>query len=96
MADTVAVPSEPNVTPWYLDKGLWVTFLTPLFLLVNQKFGLALNAEMLAGIVLPIVAYIVMHKWKTATLQLADKNAAAAVAGAQSQAPSAGLAAVPK
>lgn len=66
---------QPVVTPFYLDKGLWVAFLTPILALLNQKFGLALDATALVAIVLPAVAYILGHKWKTGTIQAAQADA---------------------
>lgn len=75
---------QPIVTPWYLDKAFWAMLLAPLFLFINAKFGLSLDAVQILALVLPVVAYIVGHKWKTATLQAAviAAGATAAVAPA--------------
>jgi nucleoside permease NupC len=70
---------QSAVTPPWLDKGLWVAVLTPVLLFLNQKFGFALDAMTIVGMVLPVVAYIVGHKWKSGTIvaaQLAAKAAA--------------------
>lgn len=72
----------PVVTPFYLDKGLWVAFMTPVLLLLNQKFGLALDPTALVAIVLPAVGYILGHKWKTGTIQAAQANVLSAQAEA--------------
>lgn len=79
----VAVPL-PVVTPFYLDKAVWMAVLAPLLALANQKWGLALDATSLIALVLPVVAYIIMHKWKTATLQVAQAAGAAAAADPKS------------
>ncbi len=89
MADTA--PAAPAVdpaasTPWYLDKGIYVLVLTPIALMLNQKFGLALSAEAIIGLVLPAVAYILGHKWKSAQVQVAAINAGAAAATADAAA----------
>jgi hypothetical protein len=47
-------------------------------LFLNQKFGLALDAMTIVGFVLPIVAYIVGHKYKAATIAAAQVAASAA------------------
>lgn len=77
---TPAVNNDPAVaiTPFYLDKGLYVAVLTPLALLLNQKFGLALDPIVIVGLVLPIVAYIIGHKYKSATIAAAQVAGAAA------------------
>lgn len=60
---------KPIVTPFYLDKGIWAMILGPLFAIINKKFNLGLSAEEVASTMLPLVTYIVMHKWKTKSLQ---------------------------
>ncbi len=77
----MADPVDPAAaTPFYLDKGLWMAVATPLLLIINQKFGLALSPEAIIGFVLPAVAYILGHKWKSATVQKAAIAAGAAAA----------------
>jgi hypothetical protein len=68
------------VTPFYLDKGLWVAVLTPIVAVLNQKFGLTLDPLALIGIMLPIGLYIVGHKWKSGVITVAQVNAQAAAA----------------
>jgi hypothetical protein len=75
MADPVP---DVSVTPFYLDKGLWVSVLTPVLLWLNQKFGLALDAATIIGMVLPVVAYVIGHKWKSSAIAVAQVQAAAA------------------
>lgn len=71
------------VSPWYTDKGLFVAVLTPLAVILNQKFGLALDPVAIVGLVLPVVIYIAGHKFKAATIAAAQVAAqAAAVAPA--------------
>ncbi len=94
MADPVA--ADPIVTPFYLDKALWVTVLTPLLAFIASKLGISLDPIVVVGLILPIVSYIVMHKWKTATLQAATIAGAAAVAAVNGKDPAEGLAAAPK
>lgn len=72
-------------TPFYLDKALWLVVVTPILLLLNSKFGTALDPTTVAGIVVAVVAYIVAHKVKTTVLtntamKLANDAGAAAVA----------------
>lgn len=64
--------NEPVVTPPWLDKALWLAVLTPVCLLLSSKIGIELTAGDVVGLLLPIVSYIVMHKWKTAKLQSAQ------------------------
>jgi hypothetical protein len=80
MADTPAAPADVSVTPFYLDKGLWVSVLTPVLLWLNQKFGLALDAATIIGMVLPVVAYVIGHKWKSSNIAVAQVQAASAAA----------------
>ena len=86
MADPITQPNSTDVsavTPFYLDKAVWVAVLSPLFLWLNQKFGLTMDAGQLAALALPIVAYILGHKWKSGVISVAQVNAqAAAVAPA--------------
>ena len=80
--------TPPIVTPWYLDKAFWLVILTPVCAILASKLGLNINAADLVGLVLPVVAYVLGHKWKTATLQAAQMaaNSAAAQVATQSQA----------
>lgn len=61
----------PLVTPPWLDKGLWVAVLTPVLLAVSQQFGFTMDPVSLVSLVLPAVAYIIGHKWKTGTIAAA-------------------------
>ncbi len=70
--------APPVNTPPWLDKSLWLVVLTPLFMLLNSKLGLSLDATEVAGLVLPVVVYILSNKWKTAHLQSALIRAKAA------------------
>lgn len=76
MADPV--PDVQAVTPWYADKSLYAAVLTPVFLLLNQKFGLTLDPVVVIGLVLPVVAFIVGHKWKSGVISVAQVAAKAA------------------
>lgn len=90
MSDPTAAPAVNNdpaagVTPFYLDKGLYVALLTPVAAVLNQKFGIALDPIVVVGLMLPIVGYILGHKWKSGTIaaaQVAGAAAAKAPAGA--------------
>lgn len=77
----------PTTPPW-LDKGLWVAILTPVLVLLNQKFGLTLDAVSIVGLVLPVAVYIAGHKYKAAqdNATLAAQMAARAAAGATASA----------
>lgn len=77
---------DPIVTPWYLDKGFLLLFLAPFLGFVSKKFGVNLDAAEILGLVLPVVTYIVMHKWKTAQLAKAQIVGAAAVAKVNTEA----------
>ena len=93
-APVVAAPAAPAVaaadpaaaTPFYLDKGLYVAVLTPLFLILNQKFGLSLDATTIVAIILPAVGYILGHKFKSAQVQVAAIKAGADAATADAAA----------
>jgi hypothetical protein len=78
MADTPAAPADVSVTPAYLDKGLWVAVLTPILAILNQKFGWALDSVAIVGVMLPLVAFILGHKWKSSNIAVAQVQAAAA------------------
>lgn len=67
MADPI-VEVPPIVTPFYLDKGIWLAVLTPILLFVSTKLGINLDPATIIGLILPIVAFIVMHKYKTTVL----------------------------
>lgn len=69
------------VTPWYQDKALYLAVLTPLCLLLSKKLGLALSAEELAALLMPVVAFIVGHKWKSGTIASAQVAASAPTEG---------------
>lgn len=75
---TAVTPIDVSVTPFWLDKGLWVAVLAPILLWLNQKFGLALDAASLVAMVLPVVGYILGHKWKSGVISVAQVTAAAA------------------
>jgi hypothetical protein len=64
--------SSQSVTPWYLDKALWVMVFGVLLTPVLKKFGVALNIEEVVGLVLPIVAYVIAHKWKSGSIVVAE------------------------
>ena len=64
--------------------------LTPLCALLASKLGITVNAEEVIGLVLPVVVYIVSHKFKTASLQKTAMQAGAA-APATPPAPGAGV-----
>lgn len=96
--------AAPIVTPWYLDKAFYANLLLPVVALgvgwVNSKLPIQLSPTtidiVVGGYAAAAVSYIVMHKWKTATLQRASIAADAAVAAVQAQDPAVGLAAAPK
>lgn len=81
---------QPDVTPFYLDKALWLMLLGPLIAILNAKLNLGLSAEQVVAVILPIVAYVVMHKVKTMQLQKArieaDAASGAITTGAQAAA----------
>lgn len=81
MAETVPspAPDAPDVTPPWLDKGLWVAVLTPLCAFLAAKVGFWIDPMVLTASLLPLVAYVWGHKYKTAQLRAARINAAAAV-----------------
>lgn len=72
-------------TPIWLDKGFYAMFLAPLFAILNSKFGLNLNATELLGLIMPVIVYIVSHKWKTSQIITAQIAAQASSAGAIAQ-----------
>ena len=85
-------------TPFYLDKSLWIAVITPIAAIVGSKLGLDLKVEELVGIILPLVTYIVMTKFKSASITVAEVKATAAVnaAAVPAGSPAANLADVVK
>lgn len=84
--------STASNTPFYEDKGFWAMLLAPLFAYLNSKFNLSLSAAEIVGLVLPVVAYIVGHKYKSAQVLVAEIQASAAKIAAATPAPSAAAA----
>lgn len=70
----------PLTTPWYLDKTLWIAILAPVLGLISKKLGVNLDPNEVVAMVMPIVIYIVMSKWKAATALKAAIAATAASA----------------
>jgi hypothetical protein len=64
-----------GTTPLYLDKGFLALLLTPILGILNSKFHLSLDASELLAMALPIVAYILGHKWKTTQIVKANIEA---------------------
>lgn len=64
-------PVPSVITPPWLDKGLWVAVLGVIFGYVNTKLDINLSAEEIVGLLLPLVAYIVSHKWAATKKALA-------------------------
>lgn len=85
--ETTPLPSV--VTPFYLDKGLWVAVLGTLFAFLNAKLDINLRADEIVGMMLPIVSYIVMHKWAATSKAKAYIGAEAGKAASNS--PQSGL-----
>lgn len=78
----------PINTPFWLDKSLWVAVFGPLLAVLLKKFGLNMDPAEVIGFVLTAVTYIVMNKWKTATVtkSVIANNAAASAVVTPSQA----------
>ncbi len=51
------------MTPFYLDQTFWIALLTPVLLALSKHFGVNLDPATLVGMVMPILAYIIGHKW---------------------------------
>jgi hypothetical protein len=75
MADQSTVPA---VTPFYLDKSLYVTILTPICVMVAKKYGVQLNTEEIASFMALAMSFVVGHKWKSGTIAAEQVKAAAA------------------
>lgn len=73
--------AAPIVTPWYLDRAVWMTLLVPACAMLNARLGLGVDPAVMCSLVLPVAAFIVAHKWKSGLLQKAViDNAADAAA----------------
>ncbi len=82
---------DPIVTPWYLDKAFWLVLLTPLCAILASKLGVSVNPAEAVALILPVVAYILGHKWKTATLQAAKMAGQTAAGSVTDQAQAAAV-----
>jgi hypothetical protein len=88
-----AAPDSNAVTPALEDKGLWVAMiaaaLTPFVGWLSMKLGIAIDPVSLATFivtsVLPMITYIVMHKYKSAQVLIAETHANAMVEGQRIQ-----------
>lgn len=69
--------SQSN-TPWYLDKAFYLTILGFLLPIINSKFNLGLSATEVVAVMLPIVAFIAGHKWKSGSVLTAEIQAKSA------------------
>lgn len=86
MSDTQTPDSSSEstaVTPFYLDKALYVLVLGALLPILNAKFGWNLNTEQVAAVLLAVVAYVAGHKWKAGTVRAAEIHQATQVQVAQ-------------
>lgn len=76
MSDATTPPSQ-SVSPWYTDKALYLTVLSVLLPFVSKLVGFQLDPEKVAMFLVPVVAYIVAHKWKAGTVLVAEIEAKA-------------------
>ncbi len=51
--------TEPERKHWLLSRKFWLAILTALTMVLSNTLGLDLEPEVLAAIVLPVVAYII-------------------------------------
>lgn len=83
MADPVP---DVSTTPWYLDKALYLTVLTPLLtplvLWLDSKIGVTLDpitvVGTIAGLTVAVVGFVVAHKNKSGNIAVSQIQAAAA------------------
>lgn len=75
----------PIVTPFYLDKSLWLAVLSPLLAMISKRLGLNLEPSEVVALVLPVVVFIVSSKWKQTSLQKAQIQANVAMNGVTSE-----------
>lgn len=69
------------ITPFYLDKALYMALVTPLSAFLARRFGVFLDVEEVVGISLPVVAYILGHKWSATQKAIAKQAADVAKGG---------------
>lgn len=75
-----------GVTPFYLDKGIYVLVLSFLAPIVAQKFGVQLDVSQIAAFAVTCAAFIIGHKYKTAQIVVANSGDAADKAQALTEA----------
>lgn len=61
-----------SITPWYLDKNLYVTVLGMILPMLSAKLGVQLSADKIAGLVLLVVTFVSAHSWKSAVILLKE------------------------
>ncbi len=71
-----------SVSPWYLDKAVYAVVFNMLTTVMLQLFHVNLDPVALGSIALSVVTFIVMHKWKSRAIVVAEiqANARAVVA----------------
>lgn len=52
--------------PFWRSKKWWAAFIAAAIPVLNQFFGWNLNAEELAAVVLPLIAYVLGEAWADA------------------------------
>ena len=52
--------------PWYRSKKWWTSVVAAVVPLLNSRFGWGLEAQELAAIVLPLIAYTLGEAWTDA------------------------------
>jgi hypothetical protein len=65
------------VTPWYLDKALYVMVFGAILPFVSTAIGIPLDPEKVIALVIPVVAYIIAHKAKSGAVLIAEIKARA-------------------
>jgi hypothetical protein len=67
-----------SITPWYLDKSLWLLVTNPLLNILSSKLGISLSPEAFIATLLPVITFIIMHKWKSGKIVIAEIEAMSA------------------
>lgn len=68
-------------TPFYADKSFWLVVIGMLAPVIAKRIGLQLDVDALAAQAASIVAFVVMSKWKQATLMKAEAAGTQAASG---------------
>ena len=69
--------NSQSISPWYLDKGLYVMALNFILPLLSAKLGWTISADKVAAFAVASVAFILAHKAKSWSILKTELEAVA-------------------